>query len=121
MVQVLREGYRNSALSIQDLGQVTSTSAEVYARFDKTWQRNAHKSMALTRSLLEAFTPEILGPAVVAVLYALFLIVVPLELDALLSFLRRVAPNYAHDKTLTCFSAPGVMATPRNLSLMVGP
>lgn len=49
--------------------------------------RNKHKSIPIARSLCSAFPTEIFAPCLSMILYSLLLLVAPLELDSLLTFL----------------------------------
>lgn len=73
---------------MKDLGEVQHDSAYYYARFEKAWIVHKNGKHPLARSLKTAFLKELLVPLVPTVAYALLLIVSPLNLSAILGFLK---------------------------------
>ena len=88
LLPLLRKGYKNPNLSLNDLGEAPQDSAAVYARFEKAWLKHRHQKLPMARSLCSAFSGELIAPLVSVLLWCLLLMSVPLELAGLLKFLK---------------------------------
>lgn len=82
------KGYKSAKLGLSDLGQVKEDSSYYYGRFEKAWIKQKGKDRPVARAVALAFGWELLMPVGPLLVWCLLLMAVPLELGALLRFLK---------------------------------